>query len=121
MHGKLLKNCVSRLQLGVRFTVRLGPDMPPLGSLVSGLRARLTGRYGSRRYYTDHTNPKSPQNQLSCNVTLGFPLGYTVGEGPILSVLVNNLTNEISDEKYYGKRGYNLPGSNVVSHYTRTF
>ena len=60
MYAKLMNNRVSRLQLGICFTVQLGLGMAPLGSSVSGLRARLTGRYGNRRCDTDLTDPKSP-------------------------------------------------------------
>jgi len=50
-------------------------------------------------------------------MTLDFSAGYTLADHHTLSVLVNNLT----DENYYEKRGYNLPGRNVTGRYTLTF
>ena len=41
----------------------------------------------------------------------------TATERHTLAVLVNNLT----DENYYEKRGYNLPGRNLTGRYTLNF
>ena len=50
-------------------------------------------------------------------MTLDFSAGYTFAGKHTIAVLVNNLT----DENYYEKRGYNLPGRNISGRYTITF
>jgi len=82
-----------------------------------GLRARLSGHYAGRRTDTDFTDAKSPQIEYPRYMTLDFTAGYTLAGKHTLTVLVNNLT----DENYYEKRGYNLPGRNVSGRYTLTF
>ena len=82
-----------------------------------GLRARLTGHYVGRRRDTDFTDSKAPQIEYPRYMTLDFSVGYTLAERHTLAVLVNNLT----DENYYEKRGYNLPGRNLTGRYTLSF
>ena len=82
-----------------------------------GLRARLSGHYVGQRRDTDFTDIQSPQIAYPRYMTLDFSAGYTLADHHTLSVLVNNLT----DENYYEKRGYNLPGRNVTGRYTLTF
>lgn len=84
---------------------------------LRGVRARLSGHYVGRRRDTDFTDIQSPQVQYPRYMTLDFSAGYTLAGRHTLSVLVNNLT----DENYYEKRGYNLPGRNVSGRYTLTF
>ncbi|UOG73314.1 TonB-dependent receptor [Hymenobacter tibetensis] len=82
-----------------------------------GLRARLSGHYVDRRRDTDFTDISSPQILYPRYMTLDLSAGYTLAGKHTLSVLVNNLT----DENYYEKRGYNLPGRNISGRYTLTF
>ncbi|WP_046246105.1 TonB-dependent receptor [Hymenobacter terrenus] len=82
-----------------------------------GLRARLNGHYVGTRKDTDFTDIKSPQIDYPRYMTLDFSSGYTFINKHTFAVLVNNLT----DENYYEKRGYNLPGRNVSGRYTLTF
>ncbi len=82
-----------------------------------GLRARLSGHYAGRRKDTDYTDVNYPEIEYPRYMTLDFSAGYTLAGKHTISVLVNNLT----DENYYEKRGYNLPGRNVLGRYTLTF
>ncbi|SDY58872.1 TonB-dependent receptor [Hymenobacter psychrophilus] len=82
-----------------------------------GLRARLGGHYVGRRRDTDFTDVQSPQIEYPRYMTLDFSAGYTLAQKHTLAVLVNNLT----DENYYEKRGYNLPGRTITGRYTLTF
>ncbi|MBD2768692.1 TonB-dependent receptor [Hymenobacter sp. BT664] len=82
-----------------------------------GLRARLSGRYVGSRNDTDFTDLKAPQIKYPRYMTLDFSAGYTFANKHTLAVLVNNLT----DENYYEKRGYNLPGRNLSARYTLAF
>ena len=84
---------------------------------LRGLRARLSGHYVGQRRDTDFTDVLSPQIEYPRYMTLDFSAGYTLSGQHTLSVLINNLT----DENYYEKRGYNLPGRNVAARYTLTF
>ncbi|AMJ65291.1 TonB-dependent receptor [Hymenobacter sp. PAMC 26628] len=82
-----------------------------------GITARLTGHYVGRRKDTDFTDLASPQVQYPEYMTVDFSAGYTVAKHHTFSLLVNNLTNE----NYYEKRGYNLPGRNFAGRYTIAF
>ncbi|WP_310397783.1 TonB-dependent receptor [Hymenobacter sp.] len=82
-----------------------------------GLRARLAGHYVGHRRDLDFTEILRPQVEYPRYLTLDFSAGYTVAEKHTFSLLVNNLT----DENYYEKRGYNLPGRNVAGRYTLSF
>jgi outer membrane receptor protein involved in Fe transport len=86
-------------------------------STHNGLSARLAGHYVGRRKDTDFTDVKSPQIEYPRYMTLDFSAGYTFAGKHTISVLVNNLT----DENYYEKRGYNLPGRNIAGRYSITF
>jgi TonB-dependent heme/hemoglobin receptor len=86
-------------------------------STRNGLSARLAGHYVGRRQDTDFTDVKSPQIEYPRYMTLDFSAGYTFAGKHTISVLVNNLT----DENYYEKRGYNLPGRNISGRYSITF
>ena len=83
----------------------------------NGLSARLAGHYVGRRQDTDFTDVKSPQIAYPRYMTLDFSAGYTFAGKHTIALLVNNLT----DENYYEKRGYNLPGRNVSGRYTIAF
>ena len=82
-----------------------------------GLNTRLTGRYVGHRKDTDFTDIRYPQVEYPRYMTLDFSAGYTFATMHTISLLVNNLTNE----NYYEKRGYNLPGRNISGRYTITF
>lgn len=82
-----------------------------------GLSARLTGHYAGRRKDTDYTDFNYPEIQYPRYMTLDLAAGYTFAGKHTIALLVNNLT----DENYYEKRGYNLPGRNVSGRYTVTF
>jgi vitamin B12 transporter len=86
-------------------------------STHNGLSARLAGHYVGRRQDTDFTAVKSPPHESPRDMTLDFSAGYTFAGKHTISVLVNNLT----DENYYEKRGYNLPGRNISGRYSITF
>ncbi|RZK88178.1 MAG: TonB-dependent receptor, partial [Hymenobacter sp.] len=86
-------------------------------STHNGLSARLAGHYVGRRQDTDFTDVKSPQIEYPRYMTLDFSAGYTFAGKHTIAVLVNNLTNE----NYYEKRGYNLPGRNISGRYSITF
>ncbi len=83
----------------------------------NGLSARLAGHYVGRRKDTDFTDVQSPQIEYPRYMTLDLSAGYTFAGKHTIAVLVNNLT----DENYYEKRGYNLPGCNVSGRYSITF
>ncbi|WP_324673805.1 TonB-dependent receptor [Hymenobacter sp. GOD-10R] len=87
------------------------------GSTENGLNARLTGHYAGYRKDTDFTDVKSPQITYPRYMTLDFSAGYTFAGKHTISLLVNNLTNE----NYYEKRGYNLPGRNISGRYSINF
>ncbi|GAC1381912.1 MAG: TonB-dependent receptor [Hymenobacter sp.] len=82
-----------------------------------GLRARLTGHYVGVRKDTDFTDDKYPQIEYPRYMTLDLSAGYTFANQHTFALLVNNLT----DENYYEKRGYNLPGRTISGRYTLSF
>ncbi|TPG58714.1 TonB-dependent receptor [Hymenobacter nivis] len=82
-----------------------------------GITARLAGHYVGRRRDTDFTDLASPQVLYPEYMTVDFSAGYTVAKKHTFSLLVNNLTNE----NYYEKRGYNMPGRNFAGRYTIAF
>jgi vitamin B12 transporter len=82
-----------------------------------GLTARLAGHYVGRRQDIDFTDVNYPQVEYPEYMTVDFSAGYTVAKKHTFSLLVNNLTNE----NYYEKRGYNLPGRNFAGRYTIAF
>lgn len=79
--------------------------------------ARLSGRYTGRRWDTDFTNALRPKVYYPEFMTFDASLGYTLHKQHQLTFLVENLT----DENYYEKRGYNLAGRNVRLRYTYSF
>ncbi len=83
----------------------------------NGLSARLAGHYVGRRKDTDFTDVQSPQIEYPRYMTLDFSAGYTFAGKHTIALLLNNLT----DENYYEKRGYNLPGRNISGRYSITF
>jgi outer membrane receptor protein involved in Fe transport len=82
-----------------------------------GLRTRLTGHYVGPRADNDFTDTRVPQIDYPAYLTLDFSAAYTLATRHTLTLLVGNLT----DENYYEKRGYNLPGRNYTGSYTIAF
>ncbi len=81
------------------------------------LNVRLTGRYVGHRKDTDFNDPASPQIEYPAFMVVDVAASYTFQHKHVLTVFVNNVT----DENYYEKRGYNLPGRNVALRYSFSF
>ncbi|WP_234735077.1 TonB-dependent receptor [Tellurirhabdus bombi] len=81
------------------------------------LRLRLSGRYVGPRKDTDFTDVASPEIEYPNYAVLDFAASYQLTRSHSLTLQVNNLT----DENYYEKRGYNLPGRAISARYTLTF
>ena len=96
---------------------RLNGNLGVAFDSYQGITARLTGHYVGRRKDTDFTDVNYPQVEYPAYMTVDFSAGYTVAKHHTFSLLVNNLTNE----NYYEKRGYNLPGRNISGRYTIAF
>ena len=96
---------------------RLNGNLGVTFDSYQGLTARLAGHYVGRRKDTDFTDVNFPQVEYPAYMTVDFSAGYTVAKHHTFSLLVNNLTNE----NYYEKRGYNLPGRNFAGRYTIAF
>ena len=74
-----------------------------------GLSARLSGRWVGKRYDTDNTDlVKRPEIEYAKFMVLDFSTTIPLRKKDKLILQLNNLT----DENYYEKRGYNLPGRN---------
>ncbi|GGF00028.1 TonB-dependent receptor plug domain-containing protein [Hymenobacter cavernae] len=81
------------------------------------LRAQLSSRYVGHRKDLDFTTYPSPLIEYPEYMTLDFSVTGTYARRHSFTLYVNNLTNE----NYYEKRGYNLPGRNVAVRYTVSF
>jgi outer membrane receptor protein involved in Fe transport len=81
------------------------------------LSARLSGRYVGHRKDLDFTVYPAPQIEYPEYMTLDFSVTGTYARRHAFTLYVNNLTNE----NYYEKRGYNLPGRNIAARYAVTF
>jgi vitamin B12 transporter len=82
-----------------------------------GFDLRLNGRYTGHRKDTDFNDPRSPEIIYPEFMVVDFYAGYTYNRKHTLGLFVNNIT----DENYYEKRGFNLPGRNFNIRYTITF
>ena len=78
-----------------------------------GLAIGLMGRYVGKRKDTDFNDARSPEIVYPCFMVLDFSAGYTWAGKHSLTLFVNNLT----DENYYEKRGFNLQGRNINLRY----
>jgi len=78
---------------------------------------RLTGRYVSRRWDTDFNDPLRPLVYYPDFIVLDLAGSYDFSKHHQLSLAINNLTNE----NYYEKRGYNQPGRTLRLRYTYSF
>jgi outer membrane receptor protein involved in Fe transport len=82
-----------------------------------GVRARLAGHYVGPRSDTDFTDTRAPQIDYPAYMTLDFSAAYTLVARHTFTLQVGNLT----DENYYEKRGFNLPGRNWTGGYAIAF
>lgn len=81
------------------------------------ISARLSGRYTGNRWDTDFTNPLRPRVYYPEFMVFDTSIGYTFKRQHQITLMVENLT----DENYYEKRGYNMPGRNFRIRYTYSF
>jgi outer membrane receptor protein involved in Fe transport len=107
----------SETRRGIQNVARFSHNFGVSYDNFKNLNARLSGRYVGRRRDTDFTDVNSPQILYPEYMTLDFSVTGTYVQHHALTLYVNNLTNE----NYYEKRGYNLPGRNVAARYTLTF
>jgi vitamin B12 transporter len=82
-----------------------------------GWNVRLSGRYVGNRTDTDFNDPKFPLIEYPEFMVVDFSAGYTYAQKHTITLYVNNIT----DENYYEKRGYNLAGRNLALRYGFTF
>jgi vitamin B12 transporter len=83
----------------------------------NGFDVRLSGRYVGHRKDTDFNDPRFPEIVYPEFIVLDFYAAYTYARRHTLGVFVNNLT----DENYYEKRGFNLQGRNINIRYAISF
>ncbi|MEJ6979527.1 TonB-dependent receptor [Pedobacter sp. P351] len=84
---------------------------------LKGLDLRLSGRYVGKRKDTDFNDTRVPQITYPSFMTIDFGAGYTFMKSHSISLLLNNMT----DENYYEKRGYNLQGRSFSLRYSLNF
>jgi vitamin B12 transporter len=84
---------------------------------LRGIDLRLTGRYTGKRKDTDFNDPLYPEIVYPEFMTMDFGASYTFKKKHTLSFLMNNVT----DENYYEKRGFNLAGRNFSLRYGLSF
>lgn len=128
---KIFANVVKYIQLderirhipsGIDYTRKIYnvADQTISGGLEYGndkYRARLSARHVGKRYDTDWNDfIKRPEIEYSSFMILDLSTSFQVKHGEI-TVQVNNIT----DENYYEKRGYNMPGRNLMLKYTHHF
>lgn len=78
---------------------------------------RLTGRYVGKRWDTDFNIPAEPLVQYPSFMVVDWSASYLFFEHHRLTFTIANIT----DENYYEKRGYNLPGRSFSVRYTWQF
>ena len=91
------------------FTGNFGVDY----TSVKHLSFRLNGRYVGKRKDTDFNDSQFPEIQYPKFMVLDFGTSYKFAQKHTISLLVNNIT----DENYYEKRGFNLQGRNLSIRY----
>jgi len=84
---------------------------------LKAMRIRLSGRYVGYRRDTDFTDAAYPEIRYPAFMVLDLVVSYTLVQHHTLSLFINNLT----DENYYEKRGFNMPGRTVSFRYTVNF
>ncbi len=95
------------------FTSTYGLEYNTLKSLA----LRLTGRYVGKRKDTDFNDSKFPEIVYPSFMTIDFGASYAYNKKHRISLLANNLT----DENYYEKRGFNLQGRSFSLRYGLSF
>ncbi len=84
---------------------------------LKSFSTRLSGRYVGRRKDTDFTDPKSPEVHYPAFMVLDLVASVKFAERYGFTLSVDNLT----DENYYEKRGYNLNGRAFTARYAVNF
>lgn len=82
-----------------------------------GFRTRLLSRYMGHRKDTDFTDAANPEIEYPAYLVLDLSTSYTLARHHTVSLQITNLT----DENYYEKRGYNLPGRAFSLRYAFAF
>ena len=82
-----------------------------------GLDLRVSGRYVGKRKDTDFNDARFPEIVYPEFMVVDFSAGYTYAKKHSITLFVNNIT----DENYYEKRGYNLQGRNINIRYAIMF
>ncbi|MCF0040486.1 TonB-dependent receptor plug domain-containing protein [Dyadobacter fanqingshengii] len=81
------------------------------------LRLRLSGRTVGMRTDIDYTDPVNPEIEYPNYMVIDFAAAFKITENHSLTLKVANAT----DENYYEKRGYNLPGRAISCRYAFSF
>ncbi|MEO6285511.1 MAG: TonB-dependent receptor [Dyadobacter sp.] len=81
------------------------------------LRIRLSGRSVGNRTDIDYTDPINPEIEYPNYMVLDFTAAFKITSQHSISLKLSNLT----DENYYEKRGYNLPGRAIAVRYDVRF
>ncbi len=81
------------------------------------LQLRLSGRAVGTRKDIDYTDPINPEIEYPQYMVLDFVAQFKISGGHTIALKLNNVT----DENYYEKRGYNLPGRALSVRYLRSF
>lgn len=81
------------------------------------LATRLSGRYLGKRLDTEFNDPRFPDIEYPRFLLFDVSAQLRLGPQNGISLAVSNVTNE----NYYEKRGFNLPGRDYRVGYSRTF
>lgn len=81
------------------------------------LQLRLSGRSVGTRKDIDYTDPINPEIEYPKYMVLDFVAQFKISGGHTIALKLNNIT----DENYYEKRGYNLPGRALSVRYLKSF
>lgn len=81
------------------------------------LQLRISGRSVGTRKDIDYTDPINPEIEYPRYMVVDFVAQFKVSGGHVIAFKLNNVT----DENYYEKRGYNLPGRALAVRYLKSF
>ena len=81
------------------------------------LKIRISGRSVGTRKDIDYTDPINPEIDYPQYMVLDFIASFKINSMHGLALKINNIT----DENYYEKRGYNMPGRAISVRYNITF
>ncbi|SKC04116.1 TonB-dependent receptor plug domain-containing protein [Dyadobacter psychrophilus] len=81
------------------------------------LRLRLSGRTVGMRTDIDYTDPINPEIEYPNYMVLDFAAAFKITGNHSITFKIANVT----DENYYEKRGYNLPGRAISARYSFNF